>query len=45
MTKYHYKLIIEETGDVFYYVEFRIAEHNARVEMSKGYHVQLLPIV
>lgn len=45
MTKYNYKLVIEDTGDVYYYVSYRIAEHNYRVEQNKGHVVRLLAIV
>ena len=45
MNQYNYKLIIEDTGDVYYYIEYKIAELNARIEMSKGHKVQLIPIL
>lgn len=38
---YNYKLTIENTGKILYYVSYRIAEHNYLVEKRKGHNVKL----
>lgn len=45
MTKYNYKLVLTDTGQVFYFVEYRNAEHNYLVEKKKGHTVELITLV
>lgn len=45
MTKYNYKLILTDTGEVFYFIDYRIAEHNYLVEKKKGHQVELIAII